>query len=119
MPISNFKYVVLSFSFIHLPIGSDYMILILTIVECLQRKDVYCLIFGVCVNLSKANNHWEVTSFSNSNKKVLLHECKRQTTRCMPSTLSGVQSLEGGFLIDTHCKSLNVFSDFPKITHIF
>ena len=43
--ILNFKYVVFSFSFIHLPIGSDHMILILTIDECLQTKDVYCLDF--------------------------------------------------------------------------
>ena len=46
MPVLNFKYVVFSFSYIHLPIGSDYMVLILTIFECLQRKDVYCQIFG-------------------------------------------------------------------------
>ena len=46
MPVLKFKYVVFSFSFIHLPIGSDHMILILAIVECLQRKDVFCLIFG-------------------------------------------------------------------------
>ena len=46
MPVLNIKYVVFSFSFIYLPIGSDHMILILTIVECLQRKDVYCLTFG-------------------------------------------------------------------------
>ena len=46
MPILILKCVVFSFSFIHLPIGSDYMILIPTIVECLHRKDIYCLIFG-------------------------------------------------------------------------
>ena len=46
MPVLNFKYVVFSFSFIHLQIGSDHTILILTIVECLQRRDVYGLIFG-------------------------------------------------------------------------
>ena len=45
MLVLNFKYVEFSFSFIHLPIGFEYMILILTIFECLQRKNVYCLIF--------------------------------------------------------------------------
>ena len=30
MPVLNIKYVIFSFSFIHLPLGSDYM----TIVEC-------------------------------------------------------------------------------------
>ena len=46
MTVLNFKYVVFSFLFIHLPIGSDYMVSILTSLECLQRKDVYCLPFG-------------------------------------------------------------------------
>ena len=44
MSVLNFKYVIFSFSFIHSPIGSDYMILILTSVECLQKQDAYCLI---------------------------------------------------------------------------
>ena len=46
MPVLNFKYVAFSFSFIHLPIGSDYRISVFTSVECFQRKDVYYLIFG-------------------------------------------------------------------------
>ena len=46
MPVLNFKYVVISFSFIHSPIGSDYRISVFTSVECFQRKEVYCLIFG-------------------------------------------------------------------------
>ena len=46
MPVLNFKCVIFNFSFIHLPISSDHMILILTIVECWQRKDVYFLIFA-------------------------------------------------------------------------
>ena len=46
MSVLNFKYVVFSFSFIHLPIGSDYGISVFTSFECFQRKDVYCLIFG-------------------------------------------------------------------------
>ena len=46
MLVLNFKNVVYSFPFIHVPMGSDYMILILTGVECLQRKDVYCSPFG-------------------------------------------------------------------------
>ena len=33
MPVLNIKYAVLSFSFIHLPIGSDYTISMLTSVE--------------------------------------------------------------------------------------
>ena len=37
MPVLNFKYVVFSFSLIPLPIGSDYIILMLTVIECLQR----------------------------------------------------------------------------------
>ena len=44
MPVLNFKYVVFSFSFISLPIGSDFMISMLTIVECLEKKDGYGLI---------------------------------------------------------------------------
>ena len=46
MPVSNFKYVVFSFSFVHLPIGSDYRISVFTSIECFMRKEVYCLIFG-------------------------------------------------------------------------
>ena len=46
MPVLNFRYVTFSFLFIHLSNGSDYMILMQTGTECLQRKDVYCLIFG-------------------------------------------------------------------------
>ena len=46
MLVLNFKCAVFSFPFIHLPIGSDYMISMLTSIECLQRKDVYCLPFG-------------------------------------------------------------------------
>ena len=46
MPVLNFKYVVFSFSFIHLPIGSYYRISVFTSVECFQRKEVYCLNFG-------------------------------------------------------------------------
>ena len=40
MSVLNFKYVVFSFSFIHSTIGSDYMILMWTGVECLQRQDI-------------------------------------------------------------------------------
>ena len=46
MPVLNFKYVVFSFSFIYLPISSDYRISVFTSVECFQRKEVNCLIFG-------------------------------------------------------------------------
>ena len=45
MLVLNFKYVVFNFPSIHLPIGSDCMISMLT-TECLQRKDVYCPSFG-------------------------------------------------------------------------
>ena len=44
LSVLNFKYVVFSFSFIYLPMVSDYLISILTSVECLQRKD--CPFFG-------------------------------------------------------------------------
>ena len=40
MPVLNFKYVVFSFSFIHSPIGSDYMISMLTSVECLVKYKI-------------------------------------------------------------------------------
>ena len=46
MLVLNFKYVVFRFPPIHLPIGSDCMISMLTSTECLQRKDVYCPPFG-------------------------------------------------------------------------
>ena len=46
MPMLNFKYAVFSFSFIQSPIDSDYRISLLTSVECLQSKDVACLIFS-------------------------------------------------------------------------
>ena len=46
MPVLNFKYVIFSFPYIYLSIGSDYLISMLTSIKCLQRKDVYCLPFG-------------------------------------------------------------------------
>ena len=46
MLLLKFKYVVFSFPFMYLPICSDYMISMLTSIECLQRKDVYCPPFG-------------------------------------------------------------------------
>ena len=42
MAVLKFKYVGFSFPFMYLPIGSDYMILMLTSIEYLQRKAVYC-----------------------------------------------------------------------------
>ena len=50
MLVLNFKFVELSFFFIHLPIGSDCSISILPLlagVECLQRKDIYYPSFGL------------------------------------------------------------------------
>ena len=44
MPALNFKSAAFSFSFIHSTIGYDCMFSMLISVECLQRKDVYCLI---------------------------------------------------------------------------
>ena len=38
MPVSNFKYVVFSFSFVHLPIGCDYRISLFTSVDCFLEK---------------------------------------------------------------------------------
>ena len=53
-----------SFSFIHSPVGSDYMILMLTTIECLQRKDVYCLIFSLNIrfwkHLPPNSTHYQV-----------------------------------------------------------
>ena len=41
MSVLDFKYIVFSFSFIYLPIGSDCLISILIGVEWLQRNYVY------------------------------------------------------------------------------
>ena len=38
MPVSNFKYVVFSFSLVHLPIGSDYSISVFTSVVFREKK---------------------------------------------------------------------------------
>ena len=46
MSVFKYKYDVFSFSFIHLPIGSDSMISMLYCIECSQRTDIYYLIFG-------------------------------------------------------------------------
>ena len=52
MQVLNFKYVACSFSFSHFPIGSDYMIPMLTNVNvCREKMCVYCLIFFVLFEL--------------------------------------------------------------------
>ena len=47
MPVFNFKYAVISFSFIYLLIGAGYMISMLSNVESLQKKYVYYLLFSL------------------------------------------------------------------------